>query len=611
MWATKKRGGAERPEGCGLQSASALCQTPAPVGSAAAVRQRLNRTRIRTVFAVNPVPILVLAGFLALLSGCTPAGPRALLEGRAALEAGDYPAAVEQFTLATSILTNNAQAWNYLGLACHRAGDATRAQEAYRRALVLDRDLFEAHFNLGCLWLEEGKPDAAKSEFIACTLRRGDSFDAWLNLGVAHSRLGEITSAENSFQKALRLSPNHPEVLNGLGLVSIQRRRPRDAAQYFAAALKQQADYRPALLNLATVLRRDLGDANGAAQRYREYLSLDPEAADALAIKAILQSLEPKPVAMAVAPVTAAITNSPATNLVKPTPVVQPTPTQAKSNPPAITVKPVPTTAVSNVAIVQASPPATQTSPPVAAITTPPTVELTTAPAVSPPPTEPAKVLPEKRSFLSRLNPFGGGAKSPPRNVEVASATKASKNSLPAKDAPAARNFPRYAYLSPVAPAAGNRAEADAALALGRQAAQSGNHTQAVQAYQQAAQADPAYFEAQYHLGLSQYTLRDYAASLASWEKTLAIRPDSTDARYNFALTLKSAGYALDAAAELEKSLAANPNDVRAHLVLGNLCAEQLRDNQRARVHYQRILELDTRHPQATAIRYWLVANPG
>jgi Flp pilus assembly protein TadD len=76
-------------------------------------------------------------------------------------------------------------------------------------------------------------------------------------------------------------------------------------------------------------------------------------------------------------------------------------------------------------------------------------------------------------------------------------------------------------------------------------------------------------------------------------------------------LALKAAGYAQAAAAELQKILTAHPNEVRAHLVLGNLCAEQLRDKARARVHYQRILELDSRHPQATAIRYWLVANPG
>jgi tetratricopeptide (TPR) repeat protein len=133
---------------------------------------------------------------------------------------------------------------------------------------------------------------------------------------------------------------------------------------------------------------------------------------------------------------------------------------------------------------------------------------------------------------------------------------------------------------------------------------------EAAQAFQQAVRADGSYFEGHFNLALAQHAARDFSQALATWETALAIRPDSADARYNFALTLKAAGYAPDAAAELEKVLAANANDARAHLVLGNLYAEQLRDKARARVHYQRTLEIDARHPQATQIRYWLVANP-
>ena len=90
----------------------------------------------------------------------------------------------------------------------------------------------------------------------------------------------------------------------------------------------------------------------------------------------------------------------------------------------------------------------------------------------------------------------------------------------------------------------------------------------------------------------------------------LAIQPDSVDARYNFALALRSAGYAPDAAHELEKILQANPNEVRAHLALGNLYAQPLHDVTRAREHYLRVLALDPANPQATDIQFWLSSNP-
>ena len=562
------------------------------------------------------------AGWLALLSGCTPPGPQALLEGREFLDEGNFVAAVERFTLATSILGTNAQAWNYLGLACHHAGDTRRAVEAYNQALVFDRDLFEAHFNLGCLWLELGRLDSARSEFTSCTLRRASSIESWLKLGMAQYRSGEFLAAEGSFLKARSLDAHQVEALNGLGLVSAQKRRPRDAAQYFQAALQHQHDYRPALLNLATVLHRDLGDAAGAAVKYREYLALAPAAADATLVRGILQALEPKsPIAPGVVgPVTVATTNVAARSAPKlpsPTPLAS---VPARTNPPPQVARPPETNAPrtaeaiqpSSEPVVRISPPARIDSPPTEVPSANTSYTATSAPSTAEiasavPSNAPTLGTPEKPSLLSRLNPFRE-RKPPPATVEVAGASTTPPVQSQSGVLP---SFSRYSYRSPTLPAAGSRIEADAALERGRQSEQSGKLAAAVQAYQQAAQADPAYYEAHYRLALAQYTLRDYAAALLAWENSLAVRPDSADARYNFALTLKSAGFPMDAAAELDRILAGNARDVRAHLILGNICAEQLRDKSRARVHYQRILELDPRHPQATAIRYWLVSNPG
>ena len=70
------------------------------------------------------------------------------------------------------------------------------------------------------------------------------------------------------------------------------------------------------------------------------------------------------------------------------------------------------------------------------------------------------------------------------------------------------------------------------------------------------------------------------------------------------------AGYALDAANELERVVEAKPEDSRAHLSLGNLYSQQLGQKEKARAHYQKLLELDPRHAQASAVRFWLAANP-
>ena len=65
---------------------------------------------------------LALLAALGLLAGCMPPGPRALLQGKRLVEQGKYEQAVEKLRVATSLLATNAQAWNYLAIACDHGG---------------------------------------------------------------------------------------------------------------------------------------------------------------------------------------------------------------------------------------------------------------------------------------------------------------------------------------------------------------------------------------------------------------------------------------------------------------------------------------------------------
>jgi tetratricopeptide (TPR) repeat protein len=559
---------------------------------------------------------ILFVAWLSFLFGCTPAGPRALLDGKKLLEKGRYSDAVEKLTVATSLMKTNAQAWNYLGLACHRAGDPARAAKAYQQALVLDRELFEARFNLGCLLLEQGKADAAKSEFTACTLRRSTSVEAWLQLGAAQYRLNELAAAEESFHHALRLSANNPEAFNGLGLVNLQRKRPRDAAKDFALAVEQRPNYRSALLNLATVSHRHLNDPAGALRRYREYLVLEPRDTDWAAVDALARSLEqqlagttratvaPPPVvpptnAIAIRPAPSAITQSVSTIKTTAPPVVTKNPASSPPTLPPPEVVQLPPEPIIRTSPTTSAEGATQVAAdivPLVATNEP--VHVSAAAAKS-----------EKRGLISRLNPFHRDSKPATKSsaTAIVGADASLESPTSAGDAPKMNS--RYRYRSPATPPAGNRAEAERAFAQGTQAQRASRWAEAAQAFGRAVQLDGGYFEARYNLGLVQYALRNYEAALVTWEYALVTKPDSTEARYNFALTLKAAGFALDSAAELETILTVATNDVSAHLVLGNLYAEQLRMPIKARGHYQRVLDLDPRHPQANAIRYWMVAN--
>src|ERR1039458_5811464 len=147
-----------------------------------------------------------------LLAGCTPAGSRALWNGKRCLDRGDLAAALTQFKRATTLLATNANAWNYYGVALQRAGQPDEAATAYQTALRLDHSLAEAHFNLGVLSLEQNQPETARSELTAYTLQRPNAPAGWLKLGFAQLKGGgNILSAERSFSAVLSLKVNAAE----------------------------------------------------------------------------------------------------------------------------------------------------------------------------------------------------------------------------------------------------------------------------------------------------------------------------------------------------------------------------------------------------------------
>ena len=153
--------------------------------------------------------VLLFLALAVFISGCSPSGPRALHAGKKLLDRGDYAGAVEQLKTAATLLATNAAAWNYYGVALQHAGQPADAAQAYQNALKFDRDLVEAHYNLGCLWLEQDQPDAARTEFIAYTLRRNNTPEGWLKLGSAQLKLHDLVPAEKSFSTALSL--NHEQ----------------------------------------------------------------------------------------------------------------------------------------------------------------------------------------------------------------------------------------------------------------------------------------------------------------------------------------------------------------------------------------------------------------
>ena len=640
---------------------------------------------------------------LLLLAGCIPPGPRALLQGDRLLQTGQFQQALEKLKTATALLPQDPRAWNYLGLAYQGTGDGPHAIEAFRYALSLDHSnlAIVAHYNLGCALLEQGNPVAAANELRSFYLL-SNSLPALSKLATADLRSRQFDAAEKDFISLLKQRPGDAAAQNGLGLVFAQRNRPREAAQWFQSALKSDPKYAPALLNLAVIYHHQPAQKAYAAQKYREYLALDPHSANSETVKSALARLDvelaPRPAPTNAAPVLPPKTNAPvpvtnpppavppapshhsltqamaavaatttnvpkpaapvvvvtnipkpppasaaATNVVRPVtnvprvvvappPVVRPVPVMV-SNPP-LPIPPPPPIPVVVVALSNETPlkpaldvpakPTPPAPPPVVVATVSPPMAATSAPPVhvasnlwvvrAPPPAQP-----EKTSFLESLNPF----RKKPRPMAPATNTIVIPTIRPAPfasnpvvavaavvPAPPRPVVPRYTYLAPAKPARGDHKAAEVLFHQAFKAQQDGKPDEALPAYRAALEKDPAYFEADYNAGLLAFQAADWATALRWFETALAIMPEAVNARLNLGLALDRANYPQDAANELEKVVSAQAEDARAHLTLGNLYAQKLGQPVKAREHYQKVLELEPQHPQASAIRYWVAAHP-
>jgi Flp pilus assembly protein TadD len=567
--------------------------------------------------AISWLRLLFLVVFAAALAGCGPPGAHALLKGKKLLQEGDYADAADEFKDATEVMATNAEAWNYLGVAEQHAGQFEEAANAYQRALELDRDLTEAHYNLGCLWMDENKPDDAVSEFTSYTLRRVNEPDGWLKLGLAQLRAGDVLTSEKSFSTALYLSPNNAEALNGLGLARMKRSRPEEAQKFFQAAVQAHPDYAPAILNLATVEHEYLRNDQFALDEYRAYLTLNPRPANWDEVNAIAASLDQTPAAAAA-----------------PSAETQQYPPAWQNSAPAENTAPPEQEAMrpqkkkehrSQAVRDNAQEETDETSPaPTETEQVPPDTTIVSAHNSAPKPARQNDMSGSVETNPQNANNNGGqGNYNPPwfhfqplqeqGNVKVTPLPPENYSGSPAPVhivQPAPPSYPRYLYLSPRKPAPGDRHAASTMFARAREDEAARRFTDALDSYRRATRFDPSWFEAQYNCGVLAYRLSDYQSSLKPYEMALAIHPDSLDARYNFALALKAADYVPDAVDELKKILASHPNDARIHLELGNIYAQKLRDVPRAHAEYLKVLQLDPGNPQASNIEFWLSANP-
>tara|TARA_B100000686_G_C16275006_1_gene705945 strand:- start:255 stop:650 length:396 start_codon:yes stop_codon:yes gene_type:complete len=93
------------------------------------------------------------------------------------------------------------------------------AEASYKKAIILQEDMVDAHFNLGITLQELGRLEEAEKIYEKIILLKPDYAEAHNNLGITFEDLGRLDEAEESYKKAIYLEGDFGEAKVGVGRV--------------------------------------------------------------------------------------------------------------------------------------------------------------------------------------------------------------------------------------------------------------------------------------------------------------------------------------------------------------------------------------------------------
>lgn len=191
-----------------------------------------------------------------------------------------YDEALQSYRRGILIDSNLPEAHNNRGNAFHALQRYLEAVASYKYALALKPGYAVALNNLGNTLRELARFEEAISAYRHALAFHPDSATVHNNLGNALRDRGDLTDAVLSHRQALEIDPGLMEAYFNLGNALCDLGRYEDAAASFVRAIEIDRRFPDAHYNLGNV-RRELGDLQEAVACYHRTVSVDPGHVDA------------------------------------------------------------------------------------------------------------------------------------------------------------------------------------------------------------------------------------------------------------------------------------------------------------------------------------------
>jgi tetratricopeptide (TPR) repeat protein len=166
-------------------------------------------------------------------------------------------------------------------VSAYNAGRLAEAEQLCQEVLSATQGFFDALHLLALVQLRLGKRELALASFNRALAVQPNHPEMLSNRGVTLRELRRFDEALASYDRALTVRPDHPEALSNRGLTLHELKRFDEALASYDRALEVRPNYAIALFNRGLTLH-ELNRLDEALAGYDRALALQPHYADAL-----------------------------------------------------------------------------------------------------------------------------------------------------------------------------------------------------------------------------------------------------------------------------------------------------------------------------------------
>jgi len=202
------------------------------------------------------------------------------IQGAILQELGKLDLSIDAYNKALAIEPNYADAHYNMGMALQRQGKLKEAIKAYNKALAIKPDNAEAYNNMGIALHEQGKLEEVIEAYNKALAIKPDYAEAYYNMGGTLEEQGKLDEAIAAYNKALAIKPDYAEAYNNMGGTLKEQGKLDEAIEAYNKALAIKPDYAEAYNNMGATLEEQ-GKLEEAIEAYNKALAIKPDCFEA------------------------------------------------------------------------------------------------------------------------------------------------------------------------------------------------------------------------------------------------------------------------------------------------------------------------------------------